>query len=126
MRREVLVEEYGAAEGAVRQQRVSRHRADALPAAAFVKPLGFGTGSVEHQQGPAGFARGLFRGGQYGGAHAQASRTPVYQHLGDVGAMWLVFRRSPDGLGRAENGAAIVLRDHQRTGRPGQRSWIEV
>ena len=90
------------------------HRADSLPAAAFVEPLGLGTRGVEHQQGAAGLERGTFRGGQHQRADAVTARAALHQHLGNVGAMRLVFLRRPHGLRGAQDLAAFIHGDDQR------------
>src|SRR6188508_2340114 len=87
---QVLVENDGAAVWPIGQQGKSRHGADLLPSAAFIKSFRLGAGGVEHQQGTAGVARGGFRGGQDQRAYAMASRVAPHEHLREVRAMRLV------------------------------------
>jgi hypothetical protein len=56
----LLVHEGGAAVGAIRHQRVVGHHACHLPAGAQVQAFGVAAGDgVQHQHGPAFFARGV-------------------------------------------------------------------
>src|SRR5688572_4812940 len=111
---QVLVEDDRAAKRPVRQQRVLRHRADALPAASLVEPLRFGARRVEHQQCLASIEGCLLGGREHQRAHTMATRTASHQHLGNVGPMRLVFLRRPYGLRGAQGRAALILGDDQR------------
>ena len=80
-----------------------------------IEPLGIGARGIEHEQRFAELARELLCGAQKRLPDTAAPRAAVHQHLGQIGAVRLVFRQIEDQLHRADD-----ARDRPR--RPGARA----
>src|SRR2546429_6086341 len=110
---EIAIEVSGAAKLAIGHEGVVGDVTDANPAEILIKACGVAVGDgVEDQERLAAFAGGGFGGAHQGGAKAPAAGAAMDEHLGQIGAVGLVFGQVEDQLdGAAE--AELVFGDEQ-------------
>src|SRR5262249_15128177 len=107
---QLFVKEGRPTESAIRHQREVGYFSHALPARAFIKPRGVATGdSVKYEYRLAGMTRRFIYRGHQAPTNALPSRVAAYQHLRNISAMWLIFRRGSNQLYSADDLAFSVF-----------------